>query len=146
VGISNDGAASFASDYRAVFDAVCAATVAEGMSVSSADPGTGVITISSSVSAMSWGENGVIKVSQQEGGTTVVNIHSSLKFGLVDWGRNRRNIERLLARVESVLTNPPPSDAAWHPDPTGRHQLRYWDGTSWTANVSDDGATAFDPL
>ncbi|MBJ7363224.1 MAG: DUF2510 domain-containing protein, partial [Ilumatobacteraceae bacterium] len=22
--------------------------------------------------------------------------------------------------------------AAWHPDPTGRHQLRYWDGQDWT--------------
>lgn len=34
----------------------------------------------------------------------------------------------------------------WHPDPTGRHQYRYWDGTSWTAYVSDDGGQSLDPL
>ena len=34
--------------------------------------------------------------------------------------------------------------AAWHPDPTGRHQLRYWDGQDWTEHVSDDGVQAID--
>ena len=34
--------------------------------------------------------------------------------------------------------------AAWYPDPTGRHQHRYWDGERWTTNVADDGVTAFD--
>ena len=34
--------------------------------------------------------------------------------------------------------------AAWHPDPTGRHQLRYWDGQDWTEHVSDDGVPAID--
>ena len=29
--------------------------------------------------------------------------------------------------------------AGWHPDPTGRHELRYWDGRQWTADVSDAG-------
>ena len=24
------------------------------------------------------------------------------------------------------------SPAAWHPDPYGRHELRYWDGSRWT--------------
>jgi uncharacterized protein (AIM24 family) len=36
--------------------------------------------------------------------------------------------------------------ANWHPDPTGRHELRYWDGTQWTEHVSDRGAVATDPL
>jgi hypothetical protein len=38
---------------------------------------------------------------------------------------------------------PPP---AWHPDPSGRHQLRYWDGQGWTDHVCDDGATTSDRL
>lgn len=38
------------------------------------------------------------------------------------------------------------SPASWHADPTGRHQLRYWDGTAWTDNVSDDGAQSTDHL
>ncbi len=36
--------------------------------------------------------------------------------------------------------------AAWHPDPTGRHELRYWDGTQWTEHVSDAGVQAVSPL
>ncbi|NNE73702.1 MAG: DUF2510 domain-containing protein [Acidimicrobiales bacterium] len=28
--------------------------------------------------------------------------------------------------------------ANWHPDPYGRHQLRYWDGTTWTRQVIRD--------
>jgi hypothetical protein len=36
--------------------------------------------------------------------------------------------------------------ANWYPDPMGRHQLRYWDGTNWTEHVSNDGITGTDPL
>lgn len=32
----------------------------------------------------------------------------------------------------------------WKPDPTRRHELRYWDGTGWTVHVSDAGATSTD--
>ena len=38
------------------------------------------------------------------------------------------------------------SAAAWHPDPTRRHQLRYWDGSTWTTHVSDNGVAATDPI
>jgi hypothetical protein len=31
--------------------------------------------------------------------------------------------------------------AAWYPDPSGRHQHRYWDGERWTLHVADDGVT-----
>ncbi len=33
---------------------------------------------------------------------------------------------------------------AWHPDPTNRHQLRYWDGSQWTSHISDAGTTGID--
>lgn len=36
--------------------------------------------------------------------------------------------------------------AAWHPDPTGRHELRYWDGSQWTDHVSDSGVQSTSPL
>lgn len=36
--------------------------------------------------------------------------------------------------------------AAWHPDPTGRHELRYWDGTQWSEHVSDGGVQSTSPL
>ncbi len=34
--------------------------------------------------------------------------------------------------------------ASWHPDPTGRHQYRYWNGAEWTDQVADDQVTATD--
>lgn len=34
----------------------------------------------------------------------------------------------------------------WNPDPTGRHEYRYWDGSSWTDDVSDNGVTSVDPV
>jgi hypothetical protein len=35
---------------------------------------------------------------------------------------------------------------AWHPDPTGKHDHRWWDGTQWTEHVADAGVAAIDPL
>ncbi len=36
--------------------------------------------------------------------------------------------------------------AGWNPDPTGRHEYRYWDGGAWTDDVSDNGVTSVDPV
>ncbi len=36
--------------------------------------------------------------------------------------------------------------ANWYPDPGGKHEHRYWDGTKWTDNVSNHGRQAVDPL
>ena len=37
------------------------------------------------------------------------------------------------------------SAGKWQPDPFGRHEYRYFDGSVWTENVSDQGSTGFDP-
>ena len=37
------------------------------------------------------------------------------------------------------------TEAGWLSDPSGRHQMRYWDGETWTEHVSDDGAQGVDP-
>lgn len=34
----------------------------------------------------------------------------------------------------------------WYPDPSGRHEQRYWDGTRWTEHVSDHGQQSTEPL
>lgn len=36
--------------------------------------------------------------------------------------------------------------ANWHPDPTARNELRYWDGEVWTDHVSNLGITGTDPV
>lgn len=40
----------------------------------------------------------------------------------------------------------PPSPRAWLADPAGRHELRYWDGTTFTEHVYDAGKISVDPL
>ena len=35
--------------------------------------------------------------------------------------------------------------AGWYPDPFGRHELRYFDGGSWTEHVSSHGRAGIDP-
>ncbi len=44
------------------------------------------------------------------------------------------------------MSDPSTQGAGWHPDPSGQHQLRYWDGATWTDHVSDDGQQATDPI
>ncbi len=34
----------------------------------------------------------------------------------------------------------------WHPDPMGRFEHRYWDGSGWTEHVSTAGSQSSDPL
>lgn len=36
--------------------------------------------------------------------------------------------------------------AGWYPDPTGRHQHRYWDGRGWTEHVGSNGTASTDPM
>jgi uncharacterized protein (AIM24 family) len=36
--------------------------------------------------------------------------------------------------------------AQWLPDPTRRHELRYWSGDAWTEHVADEGVQGVDPL
>ena len=38
------------------------------------------------------------------------------------------------------------SVSSWEPDPTGRHQYRWWDGEKWTNQVADDGVATSDPV
>jgi hypothetical protein len=66
-------------------------------------------------------------------------------------------------RVESGVTTPSapspapawsPPEAAhrvvtppnWYPDPVGKHQFRWWDGSTWTANALDNGVATVDSL
>lgn len=51
--------------------------------------------------------------------------------------------------VRSGSPRPQPPVAAggrWAADPTRRHELRWWDGQSWSASVSDQGVLGNDPI
>ncbi len=39
-----------------------------------------------------------------------------------------------------------PANADWYADPSGRHQVRYWDGSAWTDHVANSGVAGSDVL
>ena len=39
----------------------------------------------------------------------------------------------------------PAVPAAWYKDPSGRYELRYWNGTTWTEHVARGGQQFTDP-
>ena len=45
------------------------------------------------------------------------------------------------AGERGMIGSPP----GWNRDPYGRHEVRYYDGTSWTEHVSDQGIQGMDP-
>ena len=46
----------------------------------------------------------------------------------------------------AVVYPAPPAAPVWHRDPSGRHELRYWDGVRWTEHVSSAGVQSVDPI
>ena len=44
------------------------------------------------------------------------------------------------------MADPQSWPPGWFPDPTGRHDHRWWDGVAWTAHVADAGVAGLDPL
>ena len=53
---------------------------------------------------------------------------------------------RPFAPTDVAVAQPTGTPANWYPDPKGRHHMRYWNGTAWTDNVSDNGVTATDAI
>ena len=147
---------AFQGSYESVFNAVCGAAQANGWTVSAADPSAGSLLVSAGMSMLSWGEYGEIRVAPAETGVVMVGVRFKLKFGLVDWGKTKKNVDRLFASIDQVLASggggavgPMPAAGpvpGWYPDPHGRHRHRYWDGAAWTEHVADDGTTGVDPL
>ncbi|MEI6621729.1 MAG: DUF2510 domain-containing protein [Actinomycetes bacterium] len=46
--------------------------------------------------------------------------------------------------IPTKTAPPPPMPPMWATDPYGRHEHRYWDGSSWTEHVSNAGAVSTD--
>lgn len=65
------------------------------------------VTTTIGMSAWSWGET-VSAYVQPGPGRCLLTVRSNSAFALVDWGKNKKNVERALAR----LHQPPPAPAA----------------------------------
>ena len=57
-------------------------------------------------------------------------------------GPNRFGADPKTGSVAATSATP----AGWYPDPTGRHQHRYWDSARWTSMVADNGVTTQDSV
>jgi hypothetical protein len=102
--------------------------------------------MSSGANLATWGENLEVRLRPVAADAVEVTVTSALKFGLVDWGKNSTNVERVFRRLSERLSAFSGPTGAWQPDPSGRHELRWWDGGRWTENVSDGGRPGVDSL
>jgi hypothetical protein len=96
----------FTGDYDSVFNVACWAAVDSGMTLHHADRVAGVISLTTSASFASWGERVGVRLGQVAPGCIQVSARSELKFGLVDWGANAKNLDRLFRQMDATLAGP----------------------------------------
>ncbi len=113
--LDHEGGADFPYPREVVIEALIAAIPRlPGMKIDNADKLSGRILVKAGVSLMSWGENIPIVVSESAPGRTRVSVTSTPKTGVLfggafDLGKNRKNIERLLAALSESLQKTPPT-------------------------------------
>jgi hypothetical protein len=81
-------------------------------------------------------------------GTAPESTSSSTTAG---WSAAGATAQQVQPAQQSQQTTPatasstPSVPAGWYTDPSGRYELRYWDGTAWTEHVSRSGQQYTDP-
>ncbi len=89
----------------------------------------------------------------RRGANAVINVAYDRSVSLTSWkALTARGVAVVASPEARPVAAPPaasvPSETAlggWHPDPSGRHQLRFRDGQHWTEHVSDAGNQTVDP-
>jgi hypothetical protein len=93
----------------AVFEALGRVLTSHGARIAESDPAAGRIVARTSFSLASYGETLVMTVAPNTPGGTRLTIRSTLKWGLVDWGKNRRNLDRMVDGLTALLAADPSS-------------------------------------
>jgi hypothetical protein len=64
----------------------------------------------------------------------------------IDYAAVRSSTWRRRPSVESAIIHRMPENtpAGWLPDPSAKHELRYWDGAQWTDHVANGGVQSED--
>jgi Protein of unknown function (DUF2510) len=100
---------------------------------------------STSISMMSWGSIVTVWLAPVQGGTNyTAESRPMLPWAMFDGTRNQRIVDLIGEALRGAAVASP--GATWAPDPFHRHELRYWDGLTWTESVSDHGRTTIDPM
>ncbi|MGB8022651.1 MAG: hypothetical protein WCF04_15595 [Candidatus Nanopelagicales bacterium] len=166
MGVSASTRKVFAAGYGAVFEAVLRAAALAGMTVSQAEPAKGGLRLQTSRSFASCGEDIEVQLDLQDPGCIVVNARSTLLAGCDDWGKNERNLAKLLGLVDSELrlsqpapsgqgagarssTDPSPSPLNSAPTSTSlaaKARAQAGDGRIWAGPAGDAGPASSDPV
>lgn len=116
--VDHEGAVEYPFSQKTVFDAALrAAKKMESFTLDSADELSGRIVLKAGVSLVSWGENIPIQLIKEAPTRTLVKIMSSPKTGVLfggvnDFGKNRRNIEKIISAISAELENVPSENAS----------------------------------
>ena len=109
--VDKEGMIEYPFSYQTVFRAaVQSIPLVKGMKMGRADEMNGYILITSNISWASWGEN--IRVDFVKLGPTrtqmIVKSGASVSTTLIDYGKNRKNVNKILSAVSTTLANYPP--------------------------------------
>ena len=91
-------------------------------------------------------------------GFAVANARARKQLALANYELNHlrpeyARLQQLLVGGSGPAVSPSPTSGygagasippQWHPDPTGRHELRFWNGTDWSDDVADRGVASKD--
>lgn len=78
-----------------VFDCMELAVNEASLGSINVDRAQGIITISTKISWKSWGEDMTITMAPLSKTQTEVILASGVKFQLIDWGKNKANIQKI---------------------------------------------------
>lgn len=102
--VDKSGGAVFPFNQADVFDAVVESIQRlRGMHVKEANKPYGYIKVSVGASLISWGEDIPISITGASPSQTCLNIVSSSKFAIIDWGKNKKNIENIINGAAEIL-------------------------------------------
>lgn len=112
--VDHHGEVEYPFSQKTVFRAIMeAAPNINGLSLDSADEISGRMTFKAGVSLASWGENIPVQLIKVAPTRTQVKIMSTPKTGVMfggvmDFGKNQQNIDKIINAVSAVLANYPP--------------------------------------
>lgn len=104
MGVMKSGAeVEFAKPPAEVFDAMVRALPEAKMKVKSSDAATGRIEATTGMSLASWGEKISIDLEEAGTGRTKATISSGNKAQLVSWGKNKKNLDKIVEKTNAQL-------------------------------------------
>ena len=105
--LRSDGVVEFPKPRAEVFAAIIRALPEANMKLKRSDEASGHIEAVTGISMASWGER--IKIDLAEAGpdTTTATITSGNRAQLVSWGRNKKNLDKIIERTNAQLGSTP---------------------------------------